>query len=609
MKVLVTGGAGYVGGVSVDAILAAGHDVVVLDDLSTGHAAIVNPAVRLVAGSYGDGAATRALLEAERVDAILHCAARSLVGESVLDPAKYYRDNVAGGVALLEAARNAGIRRVVFSSTAAVYGSPDSTPIGEDAPLRPINPYGETKRTFEGALHWYGGAYGFRSVILRYFNVAGATERLGEVHRPETHLVPNLLRAAEGGPALTLFGEDYPTPDGTPIRDYLHVADLADAHVAALEATAPDDPRTGPGRRRRTCDPVDLQSRHLERVLRPGRAPGRGGRRRPAHPAHRGSAPGRRPAGAGRLQRAGPRHPGLDPAPLDAPRDDRLRLGLATGPPTRLRGLTPGQTRSRPIFELGADGHHPFAPPASSNVSCKVDTPPSGTGAPSAPGLGIRQPGGDGRSPRSIQMRFGIRVRRERRVRPGTAARGAGQTLVEFALVFPLFMMLMLFIIEFAFVFSALLGVNFASRNAALAAAEAGDDDLADCIILREVEDSIGAPGNKESITTVTIYRSDQSGSARLATLTYTRGGTTTCTKGTTTLSVPYSPPTGTYTNLKRCNVLNGCIIDGVARKIDTIGVEITYQHSWVTPIRNFGLTGTGFTLTQSNAMRMEPIL
>jgi UDP-glucose 4-epimerase len=239
MKVLVTGGAGYVGGVSVDAILVAGHKVVVLDDLSTGHAAIVNPAARLVTGSYGDETATRALLETEHVDAILHCAARSLVGESVEDPAKYYRDNVSGGIALLEAARMAGVLRVVFSSTAAVYGTPESTPILEGAALRPINTYGETKRTFEGALHWYGGAYGFRSVVLRYFNVAGATNRLGEVHRPETHLVPNMLRAAEGGPALTLFGEDYPTPDGTPIRDYIHVSDLADAHVAALEATDP----------------------------------------------------------------------------------------------------------------------------------------------------------------------------------------------------------------------------------------------------------------------------------------------------------------------------------------------------------------------------------
>ncbi len=254
MRVLVTGGAGYVGGVSVDAILAAGHEAVVLDDLSTGHEAVVPPAARLVRGSYGDEALVRELLVDEHIDAVLHCAARSLVGESVANPAKYYRDNVAGGIVLLEAARSAGVGRLVFSSTAAVYGVPASTPIAEDAPLRPINTYGETKRTFEGALHWYGAAYGLRSVILRYFNVAGATERLGEVHRPETHLIPNALLAAEGGPALTLFGEDYPTPDGTPVRDYIHVADLADAHVAALEATALDDARTGPAQG--GCEPL-----------------------------------------------------------------------------------------------------------------------------------------------------------------------------------------------------------------------------------------------------------------------------------------------------------------------------------------------------------------
>jgi UDP-glucose 4-epimerase len=235
VKVIVTGGAGYVGGVSVDAILAAGHEVVVLDDLTTGHRAIVHPDARLVVGSYADGALIGGLLAAERPDAILHCAARSLVGESVRDPARYYRDNVAGGVTLLEAARDAGVDALVFSSTAAVYGVPDATPIVEDAPLRPINPYGETKRTFEGALRWYGAAYGLRSVSLRYFNVAGATNRIGEVHRPETHLIPNALIAASGGPGLTVFGEDYPTPDGTPVRDYIHVADLADAHLAALE--------------------------------------------------------------------------------------------------------------------------------------------------------------------------------------------------------------------------------------------------------------------------------------------------------------------------------------------------------------------------------------
>jgi len=237
VKVLVTGGAGYVGGVSVDAILAAGHDVVVLDDLTTGHAAVVPREATLVAGTYADENAVRALLETHGIDAILHCAARSLVGESVRDPARYYRDNVAGGVALLEAARAAGVTRLVFSSTAAVYGVPDRTPIEEDDPLRPINTYGETKRTFEAALHWYGEAYGFRSVVLRYFNVAGATARLGEVHRPETHLIPIMLAAAEGGAPLTLFGDDYPTPDGTPIRDYIHVEDLADAHVTALLAT------------------------------------------------------------------------------------------------------------------------------------------------------------------------------------------------------------------------------------------------------------------------------------------------------------------------------------------------------------------------------------
>jgi UDP-glucose 4-epimerase len=245
MRVLVTGGAGYVGSVSAEALLAGGHDVVVLDDLSTGHRAAVPAGARLEVGSYTDRAAVAALLERERVEAILHCGARSLVGESGVDPAKYYRDNVAGGVALLEAARTAGVGRLVFSSSAAVYGVPDATPIPEAARLEPINTYGETKRTFEGAMAAYGRAYGLRSVSLRYFNVAGATERLGEDHDPETHLVPNVLAAAAGtGRPLTLFGTDYPTPDGTCIRDYIDVADLADAHLLALEAAGPGDSRT-----------------------------------------------------------------------------------------------------------------------------------------------------------------------------------------------------------------------------------------------------------------------------------------------------------------------------------------------------------------------------
>ena len=243
-RILVTGGAGYVGAVSVEALLAAGHEVVVLDDLTTGHRGAVPAGASLREGTYTDEAATRRLLSDDGIEAILHCAARSLVGESIADPSKYYRDNIAGGIALLEAARAAGVDRVVFSSTAAVYGVPDATPIPEDAPLRPINPYGESKRTFEGALQWYGRAYGLRSVSLRYFNVAGATETIGEVHDPETHLIPTVLAAAEGTTELTLFGDDYPTPDGTCVRDYIHVADLADAHLRAIEATSPGDVRT-----------------------------------------------------------------------------------------------------------------------------------------------------------------------------------------------------------------------------------------------------------------------------------------------------------------------------------------------------------------------------
>jgi UDP-glucose 4-epimerase len=246
-RILVTGGAGYVGAVSVEAFLAAGHDVTVLDDLSTGHRAAVPRRAKLVVGDYGDRAAVAALLTGERIEGILHCAARSLVGESLQEPARYFDDNVAGGIALLEAARDVGLDRFVLSSTAAVYGVPDATPITEDAPLAPINPYGETKRAFEAALDWYARAYGFRAVSLRYFNVAGATDAIGEDHDPETHLIPAILKAVEEGRPVTLFGADYPTRDGTCIRDYIHVSDLADAHLRALEATEPGDPRTGAG--------------------------------------------------------------------------------------------------------------------------------------------------------------------------------------------------------------------------------------------------------------------------------------------------------------------------------------------------------------------------
>ena len=241
----MTGGAGYVGSVSVEALVEAGHEVVVLDDLTSGHDWVDLAGSRLVVGSYGDRTTIERLLREESIDAVLHCGARSLVGESMADPARYYRDNVIGGIDLLDAMRATGVSRLVISSTAAVYGVPETTPIPEDAPLRPINPYGETKRSLEAAAAWYGSAHGLRSVSLRYFNVAGASRRNGEQHDPETHLIPNVLNALAGDlPSVTQFGDDYPTPDGTPIRDYLHVEDLAAAHLAALEATAADDPRT-----------------------------------------------------------------------------------------------------------------------------------------------------------------------------------------------------------------------------------------------------------------------------------------------------------------------------------------------------------------------------
>ncbi|MEO5703427.1 MAG: UDP-glucose 4-epimerase GalE [Candidatus Limnocylindrales bacterium] len=244
MRILVTGGAGYVGSVSVEHLIDSGHEVVVLDNGVSDNPAADLVGSAIVRGSYGDRPLVRDLLATHGIDAVLHTAARSLVGESMREPALYYGENVAGGIALLDAMRDAGVVRLVISSTASVYGEPESSPVREDAPLRPINVYGETKRSFEAAAGWYGRAYGLRAAALRYFNVAGASERNGEVHDPETHLIPNIIKAVRGGAPLNVWGDDYPTPDGTPIRDYLHVRDLAAAHRLALEATAPGDQRT-----------------------------------------------------------------------------------------------------------------------------------------------------------------------------------------------------------------------------------------------------------------------------------------------------------------------------------------------------------------------------
>jgi UDP-glucose 4-epimerase len=237
VRVLVTGGAGYVGSVTVERLMAGGHDVVVLDSLMRGHRDAVPPDAPLIEGDNSNKLLVERVLREGRIEAVLHCAGRSLAPESVVDPALYFQNNVVGGIALLDAMRASDVNRIVFSSSAAVYGVGDS-PITEDSPMRPINAYGETKRGFEAALDWYARAYDISGVSLRYFNVAGATDERGEDHRPETHLIPNMLMAALGGESLKVFGTDYDTPDGTCIRDYIHVTDLADAHIAALEMTA-----------------------------------------------------------------------------------------------------------------------------------------------------------------------------------------------------------------------------------------------------------------------------------------------------------------------------------------------------------------------------------
>jgi UDP-glucose 4-epimerase len=242
MKLLVVGGAGYVGSTSVERFVEAGHEVVVFDNLSSGHREAVPQGVGLEIGDIEDSRRLTDLL-GQGVDAVLHCAARSLVGESMTDPGRYYRTNVAGGVMLLEAMRAAGVTRLVYSSSAAVYGEPRRVPIAEADRTEPINPYGATKLAFEGAMRWFAAAHGFRAISLRYFNVAGATERNGEDHEPETHLMPLVLRVAAGEAThVQIFGQDYSTPDGTCIRDFIHVRDLANGHLLALEATGEGDP-------------------------------------------------------------------------------------------------------------------------------------------------------------------------------------------------------------------------------------------------------------------------------------------------------------------------------------------------------------------------------
>jgi UDP-glucose 4-epimerase len=235
MRVLVTGGAGYIGSVVTEELVRDGHEVVVYDSLYKGHRGAVVEGAQLVEADLMDGESLRRAFREQRTEAVIHMAADSLVGESVTNPSKYYRNNVVAGLALLDAMDESDVRRIVFSSTAATYGEPEKQPIEESDPTNPTNTYGQTKLAFEHALPWYERAYGIRSASLRYFNAAGATARCGEMHDPETHLIPIILQAAAGKrDRVEIYGEDYPTRDGTCVRDYIHVVDLARAHILAL---------------------------------------------------------------------------------------------------------------------------------------------------------------------------------------------------------------------------------------------------------------------------------------------------------------------------------------------------------------------------------------
>ena len=244
MNLCVTGGAGYIGSVVVERLLELGHDVTIIDNFSSGHRASVPDACRLVEGDVRDETALAEALD-DATDAVLHFAALSIVGESVEQPLAYFDNNVAGSVKLLQAMEQRGIKRFVFSSSAAVYGAPKRLPIVETDRCEPENPYGTTKLFVERILEWCRGAWGLSYVSLRYFNAGGSTPRCGEDHRPESHLIPVVLDAVSGRRGeLTIFGDDYDTPDGTCIRDYIHVVDLADAPVRALAAM--DDDFSGP---------------------------------------------------------------------------------------------------------------------------------------------------------------------------------------------------------------------------------------------------------------------------------------------------------------------------------------------------------------------------
>jgi len=239
MRIFLTGGAGYIGSVCSELLLNEGHEVAIFDNLSEGHRRAVDSRANFVRGDLTDRLQIEAALSSTRPDAVMHFAAYALVPESMRDPSKYFRNNIANGLNLLDAVVATGVQRIIFSSTCAIFGPPERVPIDETAHPRPVSPYGESKLAFEKILRWYDEIHALKFVSLRYFNAAGATENLGEDHRPETHLIPNVLKVALGkSPNVEIYGTDYETPDGTCIRDYIHIVDLARAHILALGAAA-----------------------------------------------------------------------------------------------------------------------------------------------------------------------------------------------------------------------------------------------------------------------------------------------------------------------------------------------------------------------------------
>jgi UDP-glucose 4-epimerase len=248
MKILVVGGAGYIGSVCSELLLDEGHAVAVFDNLSEGHGAAVDSRAEFIEDNLEDFDRIRSALEKFKPEAVMHFAASALVSESMQNPSKYFRNNISNGLNLLDAMIATGVNQLVFSSTCAIFGPPARLPIDETLPKNPINPYGESKLAFEKILRWYGEIHGLRFVSLRYFNAAGASEKFGEQHRIETHLIPNVLKVALGQtPQVEIYGTDYDTPDGTCIRDYIHILDLSQAHILALKSTKSEFYNLGTG--------------------------------------------------------------------------------------------------------------------------------------------------------------------------------------------------------------------------------------------------------------------------------------------------------------------------------------------------------------------------